>query len=121
MTFPQEDQILLGNMLEASEWVLAVIEGRTRPELEEDLLLFLALVKAVEIVGEAANKISDSTQHASPEIPWRRIIGMRNRLVHNYNDIDLSTLWLVAQEHTPTLITQIRRLLPDGYAPIPLR
>ena len=84
-------------------------------------LFFLALAKAVETVGEAANRVSDSTQSIVQEIPWRRIIGMRNRLVHNYDDIDLGILWLAAQEHTPTLIADLRRILPDDFVPSPIR
>ena len=121
MIIPEEDLIPLGHMLEASNWVLSVVAGRIRQELDQDLLFFLALAKSVETVGEAANRVTDSTQNAVQEIPWRRIVGMRNRLVHNYDDIDLGTLWLAAQEHTPTLIANLRRILPDGFTPVPLR
>ena len=121
MTIPEEDLIPLGHMLEACDWVLSVVAGRAQQELDQDLLLFLALAKAVETVGEAANRVSDDTQSIAQEIPWRRIIGMRNRLVHNYDDIDLGTLWLAAQEHTPNLIADLRRILPDDFVPTPIR
>ncbi len=108
-------------MLEACDWILLVVSGRSEQNLDQDLVLFLALAKAVEIVGEAANRVSDSTQRIAQEIPWRRIVGMRNRLVHNYDDVDLGTLWLVAQEHTPSLVASLRRLMPDDFVPTPLR
>lgn len=72
----------------------------------------LALVKAIEIVGEAAYQITNETQDTLPDIPWADIIGMRHRLVHAYFDINLSVLWRTVQDDLPALIAQIEPLVP---------
>lgn len=121
MTTPAEDLSPLSHMLEVSEWILSIVEGRTQSDLAVDLQLFLALSRAIEIVGEAANRVSDTTQSRTPEILWRRIIGMRNHLAHRYDNIDDDTLWRTARDSIPTLIENVRRLIPDDFVAEPLR
>ena len=121
MTTPAEDFAPLGHMLEASGWALSIAEGRTRHDLDLDLQLFLVLSRAIEVVGEAANRVSDDTQGRTPEIPWRRIIGMRNHLAHKYDDINYDILWEVVTLHLTPMIENVRRLLPDGFTPTPIR
>ncbi len=75
-------------------------------------MLVLSLVKAIEIVGEAAYQIAETTRDELPSIPWADIIGMRHRLVHAYFDINLDVLWQTVQDDLPTLIAQIEPLLP---------
>lgn len=77
-----DDQIRLRHMVDAAEDVQRFIAGRRRAELETDRMLLFALVRAIEIIGEAAGKVSTETQDLHAEIPWQAIIGMRNRLVH---------------------------------------
>ena len=77
-------------------------------------MLVFALMHALQIVGEAAARISAETRDQRLEVPWASIIGMRHRLVHAYFDINFDILWTTAAETTPALLTQIRRLLaPD--------
>ena len=121
MNIPPEDLAPLGHILEASGWALSITEGGTRQTLDDDLQVFLALSKAIEIIGEAANRVSDYTQNEAPEIPWRRIIGMRNHLAHQYDDINSDTLWEVATIHLIALRENIRRILPDDFVPTPIR
>lgn len=78
-------------MIDAAESSLLFIEGRERSSLDEDQMLLFALVRAVEIVGEAASRVSLETRCATLAVPWAAIIGMRNRLVHAYFDIDRDT------------------------------
>ena len=121
MTVPAEDLTSLGHILEVSGWALSIAEGHTRDDLNSNLELFLALAKAIEIIGEAANRVSGATQNRTPEIPWRRIIGMRNRLAHQYDKINYDTLWEVVAIYLTTLMEDVRQLLPDDFAPSPLR
>ena len=65
----------------------------------------------VEIIGEAANRVPEDFQEDHPEIPWAQIIGMRNRLIHGYDDVDLNFLWSVVQDDLPGLIVQLEKLL----------
>lgn len=107
-----DDQVRLRHMLEAASEAVSFIQGRSRTELHEDRQLTLSLVKLIEIVGEAATKVSPETQSRHPEIEWRDIVGMRNRLIHGYYDIDLDRVWDTVVDDLPPLIAELRRLAP---------
>lgn len=82
--------------------------GRSRSDLEVDRTLELVLTRLVEIVGEAASRVTLEDRAERPEIPWRGIIGMRNRLIHGYDAVDLDVLWQVVSEDLPPLIARLR-------------
>ena len=117
----QRDVDALGHMLVASIWALDIAEGRNKEEFDQDLQLYLALIKAVEIVGEAATRISDEMRFGESGIPWAQIIGMRNHLVHGYDNIRRDRVWLTIQEDLPPLMESLRVLFPDDFTPVPLR
>jgi len=75
-------------MVDAAENVVRFVSGRSRSDLDTDRMLLFAVVRAVEILGEAASQLSDETRSRAADIPWRAIVGMRNRVVHAYFDID---------------------------------
>ena len=75
-------------------------------------MLLFALVRAIEIVGEAASRISAETRQAITEIPWPAVIGMRNRLVHAYFDINYDTVWKIIKDELPVLIAALESALP---------
>ena len=100
-------------MLDAAEKAISFADGRTRDDLSEDDQLVFALVKAVEIIGEAASQITSPTQEELPLMPWADIIGMRNRLVHAYFDINLDTLWRTVQDDLPILLEQLGPLVSE--------
>ena len=101
-------------MLDAARKGVSFAYGRTRNDLDDDDMLVFSLVKAIEIVGEAASRISATTQEDLPFIPWSDIVGMRNRLVHAYFDVNLDVLWRTAQDDLPTLIEQLEPLAPEA-------
>ena len=76
-----------------------------------------AILKAVEIVGEAASQVSIGTRQSQPDIPWGDIVGMRNRLVHAYFEVDIELVWQTVQEDLPLLITQLERIVPQDSDP----
>ena len=76
-------------------------------------MLLFALVRSIEITGEAANKVSEKTRSVTPNLPWRTLIGTRNRLIHAYFDIDVGILWVAATAEVPDLPKQVRVLLDD--------
>jgi uncharacterized protein with HEPN domain len=110
----ENDEIRLRHMMEAARSALSFAGGRTRYDLNEDEMLVFALVKAVEIVGEAAAQVSDTTREALPSIPWPDIVGMRNRLVHAYFAINLDILWQTIEHDLPLLISLVCPLLSPG-------
>ncbi len=109
-----DDRIRLRHMADALTSVARFVSGRRRQDLDNDQMLAYALVHALQIVGEAAGRISAETRAMHPAIPWAEIIGMRHRLVHAYVDIDLDLVWTTATEAAPALLAQIAPLLDGG-------
>ena len=85
--------------------------GRARNDLEKDRMLELSLTRLVEIVGEAANRIPAEFRKQHPELPWPMMVGMRNRLIHGYDSVDLDILWDTVRDHLPKLVEQLDRLI----------
>jgi uncharacterized protein with HEPN domain len=107
------DDIRLRHMLDAAKQAIAFMAGRSKLSLDADAMLLLAVVKAVEIVGEAAAKITKERQADIPQIPWSQIISMRNRLTHAYFDIDTDVVWQTIVEDLPELIREIETVIDE--------
>jgi len=105
-----EDRVRVRHMIEACEAAIEFVAGRARTDLDTDQMLRFAIVRAVEIIGEAASKISEETRAAHDDIPWKAITGMRNRLVHAYFQIDTDIVWVAATEEIPALLSRLRPL-----------
>lgn len=112
-----DDEIRLRHMLDAAHEAASFARYRQRSDLETDRQLVLSLVKDIEIVGEAASKVTESFRSQTPEIDWQRMIAMRNRLVHAYFSINLDIVWQTVQEDIPALITQLERIVPPDSGP----
>ncbi|MCK4282877.1 MAG: DUF86 domain-containing protein [Candidatus Brocadiae bacterium] len=106
-----EDRIRLQHMLDAARDALSFAEGRVREDLEADRQLALAVVKCVEIIGEAASQVSPETQGELPELPWPKMVAMRHRLVHTYYDINLDVVWSTLGEDLPPLVETLQVIL----------
>jgi uncharacterized protein with HEPN domain len=103
-----DDRWRIGHMIEAAEQALRFVVGRSRADLDTDAMLRLALTRAVEVVGEAASQVSDAGRVELPDVPWHRIVGMRNRLVHAYFDVNRDILWDTVELALPPLIGQLK-------------
>jgi len=106
----KDDWVRLRHMLDAANEALGFARGKTRKDLGSDRQLILSLVKCIEIVGEAAARVSEPTRAKCPEIPWTSIVGMRNRLIHGYYDIDLDRVWDTIKDDLPPLIAALKRI-----------
>ncbi len=115
----KDDEIRLLHMLDAAREAVAFARGRTRGDLDNDRQLVLALAKDVEIVGEAAVQVTMPTRQCFPEIPWEKIVGMRNRLVHAYFDINLDIVWNTVMGDLPELISLLESIIPFERDPTP--
>ena len=105
------DRVSLVDMLVHAEEAIALLGEGSLGELANDRVLQLALERLIEIVGEAANWVSSTTQQRHTQIPWPQIIGMRNRLVHGYDAINLDILWDTITYELPLLIEQLRAIV----------
>lgn len=103
------DRVRLRHMLDSAREAVSFVQDGSRGSLEGDRQLVLALVKSIEIIGEAASNVTDECRKGYPSIPWRDIVGMRNRLIHAYFDIDLDVLWSTAAEDLPPLIAELEK------------
>lgn len=108
----RDDNAYLLDMLLAAREAVALADGLTFEAFEQNRMAQLAILKAVETVGEAAARIDAGTKAAHPEIPWTGIVGMRNRLVHGYFNINLARVWDTVERDIPRLIPQLERLVP---------
>jgi len=98
-------------MLDAAKEVMSFAKNKTRKDLDNDRMLTLSLVKSIEIIGEAASKVTDETKKRFPEIPWTNMIAMRNRLIHAYFDIDLDVLWGTIVDDLPPFIEDLEKII----------
>ena len=105
------DKIRLLHMLDAVRDALSFATGRERETLDTNRMLVLSLVKCIEIVGEAAGRVSEEVRSRHPQIPWRNIIGMRHRLIHAYYDVNPDILWTTVIEDLPPLISSLENIL----------
>ncbi len=99
-------------MLDHAREARSLLEGKTWEDLSNDRTFQLALMHLVEIIGEAASRVTKETRRQSPGIPWPDIIGMRNKIIHGYDVVDLKILWKTAQEDLPILIAELEKILP---------
>jgi uncharacterized protein with HEPN domain len=108
----RRDEAYLLDILIAARKALQFLEGMTWEEFERSELHQNAVMRPLEIIGEAARRVSQQTRDAHPEIPWEEMIGMRNRLIHEYFRINLRTVWDTVHNDLPRLITLIEPLIP---------
>ena len=109
-----EDTIRLRHMLDAAKEAMGFADGRTRDELDTDRMLAMALVKEIEIIGEAAYQMADESRMEVAGIRWPAVIGMRHHLIHGYAEIDLTVLWNTLQEDLPPLIEALDAILAEN-------
>ena len=107
----KDDATRLNHMLDAAHEAIEFAQGHARSDLESNRMLVLALVKDIEIIGEAAYQVSTETREQLPDIPWEDIIGMRHRLVHAYFAINLDILWRTVEEDLRPLVAKLREAL----------
>ncbi|MGB5159023.1 MAG: HepT-like ribonuclease domain-containing protein [Desulfobacterales bacterium] len=107
----KDNLIHIRHMLEAAEDAISFARNRTRRDLDDDRMFTLSIVKSVELIGEAASKISKEGKDAHPEIPWSDIVAMRNRLIHVYFDIDLDRVWDTVTDDLPPLVYALKKIL----------
>ena len=113
---PPEDEVLLRDMLDHARRAVAAVSGKERTALDSDLILAAALERFIEVIGEAASKVSPTTQASATKIPWREIVGMRNRLVHGYASVDHNIIWDVVAGDLTSVIGALEQLLADESA-----
>ena len=108
----RRDEAYLLDILIAARKARSFVEGISRAEFGQSDLHQSAVIRALEVMGEAGRQISDSTREAHPEIPWEQMSGMRNRLLHEYFRVNVQTVWDTVQNDLPDIIRLIEPLVP---------
>jgi uncharacterized protein with HEPN domain len=109
----ESDRVRLQHILDAANEALEFTKGKNRTDLEKDRILAHALVRLLEIIGEAAAALSKDFRKRHPERPWKQAVGMRNRLIHGYFDIDLDVVWQTVFTDIGPLRDQVERILRE--------
>jgi len=108
-----DDVIRLRHMRDHAAEAIAMTRRKKRTDLDQDRMLELALVRLMEIIGEAAGRVTPETRAQLPNLPWSDIVAMRNRLIHGYDSVDPDILWTTIKDDLPYLLKAIDRLLSE--------
>ena len=108
---PPRDIVRMQHMLEAASKAVAYTDGFERSVLDTDEMRAPAVVRLLEILGEAARAVSDATRARHPSIPWRQIAGTRDRLIHGYEAVDLDIVWAIVTTDLPALVIELKQAL----------
>ena len=109
----KDDNVRIKHILDAANEAVSFAKGKNRTDLDSDRQLNLSLVRLLEIIGEAARGISPEFREANPDLPWESMIGMRDRLIHGYFDVNLDVVWQTVTEDLPPLIEKLKKFVKD--------
>lgn len=109
---PTDDLTYVGHMLDIARKAIGKVQGKTRKDFDEDENLRLALAHLLQTIGEAARQVSQPFQAAHPSAPWKAIIGMRHKVVHDYLNVDEDVVWRTVTQELPPLIAELEKLVP---------
>lgn len=108
----RDPMVRIRHMLDYAREAAIIAKNRSREDLDDDRLFYLALTRLVELIGEAASQVPHETQSQYPQIPWRSITGMRNRLIHGYDDVNMDLLWDTISDDISPLIKILETIVP---------
>jgi len=109
----KNDNVRIRHILDAAREAIRFTDNRIRTDLDTDRKLNLSLVRLLEIIGEAARGISEEFRQNHPDLPWNKMVGMRDRLIHGYFDVNLDVVWETITEDLPTLVAQLEKMVGD--------
>ncbi len=97
-------------MIDAAEEALSFTDEISEKDFSQNRMLILSVIKEIEIIGEAASKISEEIKLKYPEVPWKDIIGMRNRLIHGYFEVNIELVWNTVNNNLPQLLSLLQKI-----------
>jgi uncharacterized protein with HEPN domain len=109
----ERDRVYLLDILDAARLALSYTESTTEETFYSDIQCQDSVIRRLEIIGEAARRISETTRAAFPKLPWDEMVGLRNVLIHEYDDVDLSIVWNTIRNDLPLLISVLQKILGE--------
>ena len=108
----KDDLVYVGHMLDVARSITEKVAGKARADFDADENLRLALTHLIQTIGEAARRVSPGFQQSHPQIPWKNIIGMRHRVVHDYIHVDYDLVWDAVTLDVQPLLVELERIVP---------
>ena len=110
------DREYLLDIVQAGRLAIGYVADKTEADFLADTQCQDAVIRRLEVIGEAARRISQDTRETLPQIPWSAIIGMRNIMIHQYDDVDMTIVWNSVQDALPSIVAEVERSIPPGPA-----
>jgi uncharacterized protein with HEPN domain len=110
----KDDTVYIGHMLDMARQARELVAGKTRADYDAETALRLALAHLVQNIGEAARRVSPQVQKVHPDVPWRNIVGIRHKVVHDYFYVDYDIIWDVVTSDLPALILRLEQILGES-------
>ena len=107
----RDDQVYIGHMIDTANKAIGFVEGLSREDFDNNEQLRLAITHLLQIIGEAARRVSLDFRNAHPEIPWKAIVGMRSKVVHDYLNVDEDVVWDTVKSDLTPLVLELEKLL----------
>lgn len=108
-----DERIRIQHMIDAAEEALSFAADTSEKDFSKNRMLILSVIKEIEIIGEAASKISEVTKSKYSDIQWQDIVSMRNRLIHGYFDVNVKLVWNTIKNNLPPLIKTLKEILEE--------
>jgi uncharacterized protein with HEPN domain len=113
----KDDLVYVGHILDLAAKAMARLRGRSREQFDADEDFRIVIAHLIQNIGEAARRVSDGFQQRHPHVPWKEMIGMRHKIVHDYMDVDYDIVWDVAITELAPIVAVLKPLLPPEDAP----
>lgn len=107
----QRDRAYIQDIIDAARLAMSYLNKVTEEEFAHDTQIQDAVIRRIEIIGEAARRVSPELRGANPQIPWSEMIGMRNLMIHDYDDVDVHVVWNTVQKDLPQLLEALVQML----------
>jgi uncharacterized protein with HEPN domain len=109
----RDPRVTLSQMLDSAREARALVQKKSRTDLDRERTLELSVIRLLEVIGEAATRLPGEVQENHPDVPWASIVGLRNRLIHGYDDVDLDVVWMILTDDLPVLIGRLQEMLGE--------